>query len=84
MKNKKKVSVPFDKLKGLMREQKYSQEKLSNELNISIISLNRKLNGKAVFQWPEMDKILKILEIPDTEIKSYFFPAVLRNRNKLA
>ena len=84
MKGKKKVCEPFDKLKGLMREKKYSQEKLSGELNISIISLNRKLNGKAVFQWPEMDKLLKILEIPDAEIKDYFFPPMLRKRNKSA
>lgn len=84
MKKKSNICEPFDKLKGLMREKKYSQEMLSAELNMSIVTLNRRLNGRAAFQWPEMEKLLKILEIQDNEIGGYFFAHVLRKRNKLA
>lgn len=84
MRRKSKVCEPFDKLKGLMREKRYSQERLSSELNISIVTLNRKLNGGAPFQWNEMEKLLKILEIPDNQIGEYFFAEVLRKRNKSA
>lgn len=83
MGRKNKIREPFDKLKGLMKEKRYSQEMLARELNISTVSLNRRLNGTAAFQWTEMKKILEVLDIPDNEIGSYFFASTLRKRNKI-
>ncbi len=61
----------FDKLKGLMREKKVTQEDLASKLCISIQSLNSKLNGKSSFSLDEAKVIIEYLEIKD--IQSYFF-----------
>lgn len=84
---KKKIRViaePFDKIKGLMREKRYTQPVLAKELNISLSALNHKLNGLAAWQWDEMERLLKVLEIPSEQIGDYFFAAVLRKRNRTA
>ena len=65
------VILNFDKLKGLMREKKVTQEDLASKLHISIQSLNSKLNAKSSFTLSEAKIIIKYLEIKD--IQSYFF-----------
>lgn len=82
MKQKNKTIVEsFDKLKGLMREKRYTQTQMAIDLDMSISSLNHKLNGTATWQWNEMEKILKLLDIPCEQIGEYFFASMLRNRN---
>lgn len=85
MGNKSKlIAEPFDKLKGLMREKRFSQTGLAKELNISLSALNQKLNGRYPWHWNEMEKLLKVLDIPCEQIGEYFFAAVLRKRNRTA
>lgn len=84
MRRKTRICEPFQKLKGRMVEKGYSQEKLSSELNIALVTLNRKLNGVANFQWEELQKLIYLLEIKDDEIAEYFFADMLRKRNRIA
>ena len=37
----------LDKLRGALAEQRITQEMLAKRLNISLLSVNRKLNGKS-------------------------------------
>ncbi|MFA5385104.1 MAG: helix-turn-helix transcriptional regulator [Eubacteriales bacterium] len=74
MRRKNVICQPFDKIKGLMREKRISQQKLSEDLNISIVTLNKKLNGTADWTWTELEKMITLFEIPDNLIESYFFP----------
>ena len=77
-KKRKELSVlNFDKLKGLMREKKITQENLALKLNISLQSLNSKLNGKSSFTLDEVRILISYLEIKD--IKAYFFSSSIPN-----
>ena len=77
-KKRKELSVlNFDKLKGLMREKKITQENLALKLNISLQSLNSKLNGKSSFTLDEVRILISYLEIKD--IKAYFFSNSIPN-----
>ena len=53
----------FMKLKGIMREKGYSQDKLATEIGINTASMNRKLSSKTEFTVEEMVKIMIILDI---------------------
>ena len=53
----------FMKLKGIMCEKGYSQEKLASEIGINTATMNKKLNNKAEFTVEEMVKIMIILDI---------------------
>lgn len=53
----------FMKLKGIMREKGYSQDKLASEIGISTVSMNRKLSSTTEFTVEEMVKIMIILDI---------------------
>lgn len=63
--------MKFRKLKGLMTEKGYSQNKLANRLGISVQSLNAKLNERNKFTLREVVKIVEVLEIEN--IRPYFF-----------
>lgn len=60
-------------LKGLLREKKYSYEKLAKKSNISTLALNSKLNGYTVFNSSEVDLLVTVLKISPTDIVRYFF-----------
>lgn len=57
------------KVKSAMVEKGFTQEKLAKELNMTITTLNTKLNGKVDFRIREIERIASIL---DKEI-NYFF-----------
>lgn len=60
--------VKQNKLKGIMRQNDYSQRDLAKYLGIVTSTLNFKLNGKAEFTKTEIDKILKLFNMPYEEI----------------
>lgn len=53
----------YSKLKGIMKENAYSQGKLAKELNITTQSLNAKLNGRSQFTIKEAINIISIFNI---------------------
>jgi len=74
----------FMELKGKIITKGYSQERLANEMCISVESLNRKLNGIRDWQFKEIVDLVRILEIHEEEINKYFFVETLRNSNKIS
>lgn len=67
--------MSFDKLKGKMTEAHVSQEKLSKYLEITVQSLNAKLNGRRCFTLEEVVKITEYLKLKDP-VDIFFDPSV--------
>lgn len=58
----------YRKLKGLMTEKSVTQYELAKELEMSVTTLNFKINGKSDFSVTEAKKVSKILNKPIEEI----------------
>lgn len=66
--------MAYNKLKGIMKEKNYSQNKLAKILKISTQSLNAKLNGRSQFTVQEAFEIISILKIESSnDIVEIFF-----------
>ena len=63
----------YSKLLGRMKERGYTQEKLAKEIGISIGTMSQKLNNKAHFYHPEMQKICTALDITGADVYAIFF-----------
>lgn len=64
----------YNKLKGIMKEKNYSQSKLAKSLNITMQSLNAKLNGRSQFTIKEAFDIISILDIENSnDVVEIFF-----------
>ncbi|WP_283689322.1 helix-turn-helix transcriptional regulator [Clostridium perfringens] len=64
----------YSKLKGIMKENAYSQGKLAKELHITTQSLNAKLNGRSQFTIKEAINIISIFNIKNpNDIFEIFF-----------
>ena len=63
--------MAYDKLKGRMVEKKVTQCEMAKLLNISVSTLNAKLNKKREFTINEVIVVCKTLEI--TNPSEYFF-----------
>ncbi|MBW6408796.1 helix-turn-helix transcriptional regulator [Clostridium weizhouense] len=58
----------YNRLKGLMTEKNITQNELSKLLEISISTLNFKINGKSDFSIKEAKKVSKFFNKPIEEI----------------
>lgn len=63
----------YSKLLGRMKECGYTQGKLAQALGISLGTMSQKLNNKANFYHPEMQRICELLSIPGEDIQAIFF-----------
>lgn len=70
---KEKLKFCNDKLKGRMREKKYTQANGAHDLNIAKSTFNLKLNSNSYFTQNEIFTLAKKLEIKVNEIPEYFF-----------
>ncbi len=53
----------LDKLRGALAEKRITQEMLAKKLNLSLLSVNRKLNGKAPITVDEARAIAEYADI---------------------
>ena len=63
--------MAYDKLKGRMVEKKVTQGEMAKRLNVSVSTLNAKLNKKREFTVNEVIVVCKVLEINNPN--EYFF-----------
>ncbi len=63
----------YNKLKGRIKEKGFTQEDIANSLGINKSTISLRLNNQSLFVQDEINKIIKLLEIPGEEIKEYFF-----------
>lgn len=59
----KEIGLKVNKIKGLMAEKEISQEQLAEVLNISLTSVNLKLQGKRQFKANEISIIARYFNV---------------------
>ncbi len=69
----KKIMFDYNKLKGRMREKKYTQKNGADDLKISKTTFNLKINNNGYFIQDEIFILACKLDIKDEEITEYFF-----------
>lgn len=63
----------YDKLKGRIKEFYGTQEAFAKAMGMSAAALSARLNNINNFSQAEIDHACLLLEIPDDEIRLYFF-----------
>ena len=63
----------YNKLKGRLKEKGITQERLAQIIGRDKSTISLRLNNQSLFVQDEIDKIIKALEIPASEIEAYFF-----------
>lgn len=63
----------YSKLRGRITEKTGNQSSFAQRMKLSETTIYSKLNGKIEFKQSEILDACKILEIPENEIKAYFF-----------
>lgn len=61
------------KLKGKIAEQNTTISKLASDMGLTAYSLGRKIGGRAIMTLDEANKLQTLLDIPDSDFRSYFF-----------
>ena len=67
--------MPYDyrKLRGRIREKFGTQAEFSRNIGLSEVSVSNKLNNVVDWGQDEMESAIVALEIPFSDIQSYFF-----------
>lgn len=65
--------INTSKLKGRIVEMKTTIGKIALEMNMSGYTLGRKINNESPMSLDEANQLQRILDIPDSEFKPYFF-----------
>lgn len=67
--------MPYDyrKLRGRIREKFGTQAEFSRNIGLSEVSVSNKLNNVVDWRQDEMESAIVALEIPFSDIHSYFF-----------
>ncbi len=66
----------YNKLKGRITEKTGNQTNFAQQMKLSETTIYSKLNGKIEFRQSEILDACKILDIPEEEIRKYFFSIV--------
>lgn len=67
------MNYNYSKLRGRILEYYGKQSDFAKSLNLSNVSLNKKLNNKVRFTQDEIRIMIERLDIKKVEIKDYFF-----------
>ena len=67
------VKYDYSKLRGKIKEKYGVQSVFAKDLGISHVSLSARLNNKIGWNQTEMLRSCDLLDIPDEELRSYFF-----------
>jgi len=62
-----------NKLKAKLVECGETQRSLADALDIDVATINKKVNGKALFNANEIKKIIELLKLSGDEVISIFF-----------
>ena len=63
----------YSKLKGRIKEKGFTQEDVAKSISKAKSTVSLKLNNQSVFVQDEINIIINLLDIPDEQIKEYFF-----------
>lgn len=63
----------YSKLRGRIKEKNFSEKEFASLIGISAPTLSGKFKGITFFDTEQIKRAAKVLEIPCTDIYSYFF-----------
>lgn len=66
-------AAKYAQLKGRLISHGYTYAEAAREIGISLTSFSNKMNKKTDFTQPEIRRLCDFLEIPPSEIGTYFF-----------
>lgn len=66
------MGMRFSKLRGRIREKFGTQSAFAKALGVHTATLSQKLRGVSDWTRPEIDKAVRLLDIPAEEIAAYF------------
>ena len=72
------MAYDYNKLKGKIIEKFGSQLEFAKAMNWSERTTTLKLNSKVYWKQPEINKAMKLLQIPNDELQIYFFTQVVQ------
>lgn len=72
------MAYDYNKLKGKIIEKFGNQLEFAKAMNWSERTTTLKLNSKVYWKQPEINKAMKLLEIPNDELQVYFFTQVVQ------
>lgn len=78
LRKKSASNLEYKEIKILMYTNGVTQEKLAHDMDITVDTLNRKLNGTRDWKRSEMLKLCTILGIPVEKLITFFYPDNLR------
>ncbi len=64
--------VKLVKLKKKMKENRYSQGLIAQEIGLTPSAMSARMNQKTEWRLEEMSKIMNLLKIPPSQIVEYF------------
>ena len=67
------MSLDYSKLRERIRDMGLNQKQLASLIGVSEGQLCKKMNGEYVFKQNEIIRMCEVLDIPASEISSYFF-----------
>lgn len=73
MQYERQIRFDYSELLGRLKKYRMTQGDLANAIGIREATLSLKLNNKAFFSQPEINKICEILDISKEDIGLYFF-----------
>lgn len=65
--------INADKIRGRMREKRLSQDNVAKQMGLAQSTFSQKINGIRGMSLDEANELSQILEIPDSEFRTYFF-----------
>lgn len=77
------ITFDYSKLEGRIKEKYDTQSRLACTLGMSKQALSARLNNRTPFTQTEIRNLTELLDIPDEEMKRYFFTVtVWKNEQK--
>lgn len=61
------------KLRGRIYEKFGSQSNFATAMEMDSVAINRRLNGGIPWKLPEVERAVKLLDIPTSDVWVYFF-----------
>ena len=67
------VQFTYAKLRGRIKEKFGTETRFATALDVSLVTVSKKLNGMVQFTKKDIEKLCNILGIPIEEAGTYFF-----------
>ena len=75
---KRRYNYDYSKLRGKLKEKSIIYKSLGSSIGLSVYSISERLNNNAQFSQEEIEKTMKLLDIPLEQVEQYFFTHIVQ------